>query len=312
MAERKKKSKLTYVLTIVLLIALFVIADMANKGKLPGIFQNAANSANKATGGAVYAQSKPELKDLSVHFIDVGQGDSELIYCDGATLLIDGGPASANGKTEAYLKSYGITKLDYVIATHPHEDHIGGLVNVVKDIKIDNFIMPDASTNTDTYYQLLKNLKSKNVKTIKAKTRSTYTLGGASFMIIAPNGTGYEDLNDYSVVIKLIYHKRTFLFTGDASKVSEAEMLKKGYDLKCDVLKVGHHGSTTASTAAFLKAVSPQLAVISAGKGNTYGLPAQSTVKRIKNLGIKLLRTDDSGTVVITSDGTTLNYQTEK
>ena len=312
MARRRRRTKRRYFWAAAVTVLIIIFANLAGKGMLPGFIQKPVDAANKATGGAVYAQSKPELKNLSVHYIDVGQGDSEFVYCDGATMLIDGGPAAAEGKAESYLKSYGITKLDYVIATHPHEDHIGGLVNVVNDIKIDNFIMSDATTNTDTFYKLVKGIKAKGIKTIKAKPGTKYTLGGATFTVLAPNGTGYDDLNNYSVVIRLTYHSRTFLFTGDASKISEAEMLKKGYDLKSDVLKVGHHGSATASTEAFLKSVGPQLAVISVGKGNVYGLPEASTIKRINKMNIKLLRTDESGTIVISSNGTTLNYQTEK
>lgn len=312
MARGRRRTKRRYFWAAAVTVLIIIFANLVGKGMLPGFIQKPVDAANKATGGAVYAQSKPELKNLSVHYIDVGQGDSEFVYCDGATMLIDGGPAAAGGKAESYLKSYGITKLDYVIATHPHEDHIGGLVNVVNDIKIDNFIMPDATTNTDTFYKLVKGIKAKGIKTIKAKSGTKYTLGGATFTVLAPNGTGYDDLNNYSVVIRLTYHSRTFLFTGDASKISEAEMLKKGYDLKSDVLKVGHHGSATASTEAFLKAVDPKIAVISVGKGNVYGLPESSTIKRINKMKFKLLRTDESGTIVISSNGTTLNYQTEK
>lgn len=311
MARRGKRIKPIHIGIGVIIALVIVFANVIDKGILPGFIQHPADMVNKATGGVIYSQSKPELKNLSVHFIDVGQGDSEFIYCDGKTMLIDGGPGAAGGKTDAYLKSYGITSLDYVIATHPHEDHIGGLIDVVKDIKIDNLIMTNVTTNTDSFSQFVTAVKSKNIKTIKAVPGNTYTLGGAKFTVYAPNGT-YEDLNDSSVVIKLTYHSRSFLFTGDASKESEGDMLKKGFDLKADVLKVGHHGSNTASTDAFLKAVKPQYAVISAGKDNTYGLPTPSTVKKLGKIGAKLLRTDQNGTIVISSDGSTLSCQTEK
>ena len=312
MARKKRRVGPTHIAAAGIAVLIIVFANLADKGLLPGIFQKPVDEANKATGGLIYTQdSAPQLKNLSVHFIDVGQGDSEFIWCNGKTLLIDGGPGSADGKTAAYLKSYGITSLDYVVATHPHEDHIGGLTDVVNGFKIGGVIMTDATTNTDAFANFIAAVKAKGDKTVKAVPGKTYALGGATFTVLAPNGS-YTDLNDTSVVIRLVYKSLSFLFTGDASKASEQDMLKKGYTLRSDVLKVGHHGSSTATTDAFLKAVSPRLGVISVGAGNDYGLPDASTLTKLKRAGVTVLRTDYNGTVVVQSDGKSLTYSTEK
>jgi len=287
------------------------LANLADKNLMPSFLQRPVDSLNKATGGVIYAQQLQPLRNLSVHIIDVGQGDSIFIYCDGENMLIDGGPGAANGKTDAYLKSYGITSLKYLIETHPHEDHIGGLPAVLGDIKAQTLIMPDATTNTSIFTDFLNIIKLKGLKAIKPVPGTKYSLGGGSFTILAPN-TSYDDLNNMSVVVRFVYKNNSVLFTGDCSKASEDDILKKGYELKSDVLKVGHHGSTTATTDAFLRAVKPSLAVISVGKNNIYKLPDSSTLTKLKTAGVKTLRTDQSGTIIIESDGDKITYQTEK
>lgn len=306
----KKKKKIKSLLILLFVIAFVILANICDKGILPGFLQKPIDSANSATGGLIYAKSA-NSGGLSVHIIDVGQGDSIFISCEGKNMLIDGGVPDKTSTVENYLKNQNAAYLDYVVGTHPHEDHIGGLVDVVKNFDTDKIILSDAETNTQIYENLLNTIASKNKKITQAVPGSSYSLGGAKFTILAPLRT-YEDLNDSSVVIRLIYKKRSFLFTGDASKESEADMLHKGENLSADVLKVGHHGSSTASTPAFLKAVNPKYAVISVGTGNNYGLPNSSVINRLKDMGIVTMRTDINGTIVFYSDGDKITYYEEK
>jgi competence protein ComEC len=255
--------------------------------------------------------SSVNLTNLSVHVIDVGQGDSIFIYCDGSTMLIDSGIPDEGTKVENYLKSYHIAELNYLVATHPHDDHIGGMPDVINNIKIDKILMTRVTNNTKSYENLLTAISNKGLKITEAKAKSTFTLGGAQCTILAPNAS-YTDLNDSSIVIKLTYKGKSFLFTGDASEASEADMIKQGYDLKADVLKVGHHGSSTATSAAFLKAVNPQYAVISVGLGNSYGHPAKNTLDKLGKANVKVYRTDKNGTVIFSYDGGNLKVTTEK
>jgi competence protein ComEC len=254
----------------------------------------------------------PKLVNLSIHFIDVGQADSIFIYCDGSTMLIDAGTNVAGIKIENYLKAYNITELNYLVATHPHEDHIGGMPDIINNFKIDKMIMTRVTNNTKTYENLLNAISNKGLKITEAIPGNSFKFGGAECTIFAPNSSSYADLNDSSIVIKLTYKGKSFLFTGDASEPSEADMLKKGYDLKADVLKVGHHGSSSASSAAFLKAVNAQYAVISVGLGNPYGHPAKTTLDKLSNAKVKVFRTDESGTVIFSYDGKNLKVTTEK
>lgn len=309
MAKGKKTLK-KLLIALPLLIAFILISNLCDKGILSWQIQKPIDTLNDATDGLIYPKQS-NTKALSVHYIDVGQGDSILICCEGKNMIIDGGIPQETSTVENYLEDHAIKHLDYVIGTHPHDDHIGGLSGVIDKYGIGNVILPDVTTNTKSFERLLNSISKKKLDIIKAKAGNTYSLGGAKFTILAPLEK-YNDLNNMSVVIRLTYKKNSFLFTGDASSESENDMLSANENLAADVLKVGHHGSSTATTKKFLDAVHPSYAVISVGKDNSYGLPDSEIIQRIQNSGIKLLRTDNNGTVVIYSDGQNITYKKER
>lgn len=251
-------------------------------------------------------------KKLTVSYIDVGQADSILIQTPGGkNVLIDAGNNGDASTIVTYLKAQNISRLDYVIATHSHEDHIGSLDTVIKTFDIGQVVMPKESSNTQTFRDVLTAIANKGLKPIEAKAGVKLDLGSEIYAeLLAPNSSGYEDTNDYSAVLRLIYGKNSFLFTGDAEAQSETEMLRLGSQLKADVLKVGHHGSRTSSTAAFLKLVAPKYAIISVGKGNSYGHPTGEALARLSSVGATIYRTDESGTIVCESDGENITFKT--
>lgn len=250
--------------------------------------------------------------ELKVHFIDVGQGDSILIEQGNKTMLIDAGERDKGTVVTKYLNSLHIDNIDYLIGTHPHSDHIGGLATVINSVSVSNAIIPDIEHTTKTYETFIDALINKEVNTLPAQTGDTYTLGNASFEILAPIRDDYDDLNNWSVVIKLTYGEKSFLFTGDAESLAENDMINSNRDLSADVLKVGHHGSTTSSTLKFLKKVSPKYAIISCGVDNSYGHPDPMITKRLANMDITTYSTHTSGTVTVTCDGKTIDIKTEK
>ena len=249
---------------------------------------------------------------LQVYFLDVGQGDSEILRYGNSTMLIDAG---TNASTETLIndiKSLGIDHFDTVIATHPHEDHIGGLDAVINQFSIGKIYMPKVTADTKTFEDVLKAIQNKGLTVTTPAPGSSFYLGPDTCTILAPNSQSYEDVNNYSIVLRVINGNNSFLFTGDAQTVSEKEMLAQGYTLKSDVLKLGHHGSETSTTPDFLNAVSPEYAVIEAGLDNDYGHPHKVTLDKLNAADVKVYRTDNNGTITITSDGLNMTVATEK
>lgn len=259
---------------------------------------------------------------LTACFLDVGQADCELFYLpDGKVMLIDAGNRGDGEKLVAYLKDENLTKIDYLIATHPHADHIGGMSDVIDAFDIGQIFAPKLAASdiptSKTYEDFLTSVQNKGLKITTAKHGTTLFEGeDYKAECFSPVNESYDSLNNYSVTVKLTYGVHSFLLTGDAEQESEKQMLEKGYDADCDVLKVGHHGSSTSSSAEFLKAASPKYAVISCGADNSYGHPHAETILALENLsGLeKYFRTDLDNTVIFKADGKTedgLTYSTK-
>ena len=250
--------------------------------------------------------------NLVVHYLDVGQGDSEILQCGGQTMLIDAGTNDSTNVLIQDIKELGITRFDIIVATHPHEDHIGGMDAIIKQFDIGTVYMPDVTTNTATFTAMLKEIKNKNLTPVHPTAGMVFNLGNAQCTVLAPNSSKYPDTNNYSIVIRVVFGSNSFLFTGDAEKLSEDEMLAHGYNLQADVLKVGHHGSDTATSSAFLSAVNPRWAVIEVGAGNDYGHPHAVTLQKLTAAGVTIYRTDLNGTVTVTSNGSNLIFSVAK
>ncbi len=251
---------------------------------------------------------------LTVEYIDVGQADSILVSAPtGEHMLIDAGAADSNddNPVEKALKAQNVDELDVVVATHPHYDHIGRMDYVIKNYDIDNFYLPDVEGNytSATYEKMLKDLEEYNVNTVYPEAPQEFMLGEAKCQILNPLENQEKDCNEYSIVLKMTYGENSFLFTGDAGRQSEYNMIDRGFDLSADVLKVGHHGSAYSSTREFLDEVRPEYAVISCGEGNDYGHPHKETIDRLR--GVKTYITKDLGDIYITSDGKNIEVKSE-
>ena len=265
-------------------------------------------TSSKTTDSSKYTNTENTIK---VSYIDVGQGDSILIQVNGKNLLIDAGPNDSTDKLMSYLSKQNIKKLDFIVATHPHEDHIGAMDTVIKKYDIGQFYAPKKTTTTKTFENMVTALKTKNIKISTATAGVNLDLGkNVKCEMIAPNNTNYGDnLNNYSAVIKITYGNSKFLFMGDAEKLNEKEILSKNYDIASDVLKLGHHGSSTSSSKAFLDKVAPKIAIVSCGKNNDYGHPHKETMDEMKKRNIQVYRTDVDGSIVLISDGKKISKQ---
>lgn len=297
----KKSSPLMILLGILVVGAAVVLQQL-------GLFETEKPVSENLSGSA----------EAQVYFIDVGQGDSELIRLkdSGIDILIDAGTRSTKQELADYLKELGVDDIDILIGTHPHEDHIGGMAKIIEEFPIGTLYLPETSDEmtptTKTYESLLDAAESKNV-TVRTAAAGDVLLeqGNTSFKVLSPSHTDYDNLNDYSIVTRLKVGDTAFLFQGDAETPVEEEILDSGADVSCDVIKLGHHGSSTSSSRAYLEAANPSAAVISCGVGNEYGHPHRETMDLLEKLSITPYRTDTQKTLLAETDGKTIVWQTE-
>lgn len=248
---------------------------------------------------------------MYVHYINVDQGDAILIQVNNKNLLIDSGPKSHKKQLVKFLNDLNISKLDYVIATHPHEDHIGNMNTVLNSYKVQSFYAPKVYSYTKSFEQMIDSLKSNNLKINPIKRGcNTINLGfQTNVEVFSPINDTYDNENNYSPVIKISFGNNSFLFTGDAEKEIEDKLILLNDDLKADILKVSHHGSSSSTSDAFLNRVSPKYAVISVGKNNIYDHPNDTIISKLNTYKINILRTDIQNNITLISDGTNISYK---
>jgi len=250
---------------------------------------------------------------LEVMFLDVKQADCILVKTGNHAMLVDAANRGQDNLVLGYLEEYGVTELDYLVATHPDADHIGSMASVIRKMdSIGEIIMPDKVHTTVTFANLMDAIEEKDVPMRIARPGYVFQLGEATIQIIAPNGSSYSDMNDWSVVLRIEFGTTTFLLAGDAETKSEGEQLANNLPLQADVIKIGHHGSRTSSTQAYLNAVSPSYAIISCGTGNTYKHPHVETLERLEAMGVEIYRTDLNGTIIFTTDGNEIQISVQR
>ncbi len=304
MTKHKKIKKIIKRNFFEILIILLAFLIINNQDKIKNLF-NQNNNQNQND----YINTNNDL--LKVHYLDVGQGDSIFVELpNNETMLIDAAESYQSENIINYLKNLNYQKIDYVIGTHPHTDHIGGLKDIINTFEIGKIFMPKVVSTTKTYESLLMAIKDKNLKinTAKAGT-SIIDTDALKINILAPNNSTYTELNNYSVVTKITYGTTKFLFMGDAEKLSENEIKE---NVTADVIKIGHHGSNTSSSIDFIKKVNAKYGIISVGLNNKYNLPKEETITNWENSGTKIYLTSTNGTIRASSDGTNIKIESEK
>lgn len=302
--KKKNKSITSLILFIGLLVYLFTSSSF--RTSISNAKANIDNISNKRDEAKKVVSNSDTLK---VYITDVGQADSILIRDGNYNMLIDAGNNSDGEKLVKYYKELGITSFKYVFASHPHEDHIGGMDDIINNFDIENFYMPDKLSTTKTFEDMLDALERKNLKYIVPKVNDKLSLNNSNIDVIYV-GSDESDINDSSIVLKLNYFSNSFLFTGDLGSNKEKEILNSGANIKADVLKVGHHGSSYSTASLFLDKVNPSFAAISVGKNNIYKHPASSTLEKLNKRGIKVYRTDLDGTILFESNGKDISVST--
>lgn len=317
MSYRKRSRRFNWGFVVVVsvllsLAALVTLADYTDLGPIPtwGQLLEEAELSEPSYAAVL------EGEIAEVHIIDVGQGDSILIRTPGANMLIDASEREYGTVVASYLERQGVDTLDYVVATHPHADHIGGLAYVVRELEVKNIIAPQVPASitptTKVYKELLAAVKEKGLTFTRPGVGDQYPLGeGGSFTILGPVEAS-DEMNDNSVVLKFEYGNTSFLLTGDCEASMESEILAAGLDVSADVLKLGHHGSSTSTSRDWLDAVKPAYGAISCGKDNSYGHPHREIIQRLEDADVAYYRTDLSGTIVFETDGAGINVSTQK
>lgn len=280
---------------------------------------NAGGGQTGGRAGAAQATGNTEAENtgiaqagtLTVTWLDVGQGDAAVIQCGGQSMLIDGGKPEKSSYIYAWLQQHGLSYLDVIVATHVDADHIGGLSGALNYASVGTAYCPVTTGTTETFQSFVKYLAQRGKQITVPTAGETFALGGAQVQILGPLHSA-EDSNDNSIVLKVSFGATSFLFTGDAERAEEQDLLNAGVNLQSTVLKVGHHGSDTSTSYPFLRAVAPQYAVISVGAGNSYGHPTEAVLSRLRDAGVTTFRTDMQGEITAVSDGQTINFSTAK
>lgn len=252
-----------------------------------------------------------EGSSFAVHFIDVGQADAALVICDGNAMLIDGGNAEDSNLIYTYLKKHNVGHLSYVVCTHAHEDHVGGLSGALTYATASNVLAPVREYSSQAFSNFAAKAIARAGSIQIPKAGDTFSLGSAQVTVLGPRKS-YDDTNNTSIVLRVVYGEVSFLFTGDMESLAEADLVESGVHLKSTVLKVGHHGSSTSTSYRFLRAVAPAYGVISVGTGNQYNHPNEDVLSRLRDAEVKLFRTDLQGDILCTSDGKTVTFTTAK
>ena len=292
MSRRRQKQQSGWVM-VFLFIMLFLAAAYV-------LFNRQGEAAPPAEGGS-----------LQVHFIDVGQADAALVICDGHYMLIDGGNAEDSDLVYSYLERHGAKNLDYMVASHAHEDHIGGLSGALNYAKVDTALCPVTEYSSKVFQNMVKYLEQQGKSLTVPAPGDKFDLGSARVEILGPVQE-YDDTNNTSIVLRIDCGETSFLFTGDMETGAEKDLLESGADVRATVLKAGHHGSDTSTGYQFLREVSPRYTVISVGEGNKYGHPSDEVLSRFRDAGTEVYRTDMQGHVIAESDGKTVTFRTEK
>jgi beta-lactamase superfamily II metal-dependent hydrolase len=320
MAKRRKKrrsQKGTRLPLPIFLILLLLAALFGGKTLLTEDSSPAATLPEESAAPAAVETTLQGDDLLTVYYIDVGQGDCELLESGGEYLLIDaGGDKDLKSAVQTFLSDLGVESLSYVVATHPHADHIQEMTSLIGSVDIGTFYLPDVTTDTATFEKMVDALTEQSVNVEAPQPGDTFSFGSCTALVVGPVNPTDEDMNASSLVVQVTCGENTFLFTGDCTAEEEADILawasKSGVSLDSDVLKVAHHGSSTSSSQEFLDAVSPSFAVISCGVDNSYGHPHQEVMDRLAGLSLQLYRTDTMGTITAHCDGTTIRFTTEK
>ena len=298
MTKKKKKQKLPKGISILLIVV--------------AIFYSLYEKDIDKTFGLPVTETFQETENtntLDITYLDVGQADAILIQNEGHNMLIDAGNNEDGPLLVQYFKEQNMTKFDYLIATHPHEDHIGGMDDIIKNFDIEKIYMPNVTTTTKTFLDVLNAMEEKNMTFDVPNIGQNFALGHTLFQVMY-TGSDKKNLNNSSIILKANFKNTSYLFTGDATSEVEKKILSK--DIKATVLKVGHHGSKYSTTTEFLNKVNPKYAIISVGKNNSYNHPNQITIDKLTKKNIEIHRTDQEGSIFLKSDGKTINITSKQ
>ena len=299
----KKKSP------ILIIVVLLIVVGAAIAAWQFGLFDSLLNM-----GDTEPSVTRADVDgSIEIHFIDVGQADATFIVTEAGTMLIDAGSRRSGPRVVEYLQEMGITEITYVVATHPHEDHIGGMDLILNGFTVGHVLLPDISHTTRTYERMVEAIETHNISTSAPLAGHTFEMGDVAFTVIHPstNNNG-RNLNNWSLSLRVDFGNVSMITTGDAEVPAEREMIATGINLQADILRLGHHGSRTSTAQEFLDAVNPSIAIIQVGEDNDYGHPHSEVMDRLYEAGLRIYRNDHHGNIVLTTDGTSIDIRTER